>query len=157
MSQQVSEKKDKSIEFRIEEIKIINYFEKDFSEYGLKSTDIKNGSCQVGLNIGFDSKKGTISIPVKATFYVKSNDKDLEIFGIETVHVYKIKKFNKQFKEDENKQFDIPDHLLKSLIGTSVGGTRGMILASKKIPEYKKINLPLLNTSHLLGLFKKSD
>lgn len=146
-----------NIDFKIAEIKKITFFEKDFNQYELKSADLKKGTCNIGFNVVPDYEEGTISIPFRANFYVKSGDNDFELFGIETIHRFKIKKFAQHFKKDENDKVDIPDEFVGKLLGIAVGGTRGMLVALNTVAKYNKILLPLIDTSKLLGLMKKKD
>lgn len=148
---------EKTIEYRIESINIINYSQNHFSEYGLKSSDIKKGECQIGIDIKIDDNKSCISIPMKVTMFMEHEGKKCELFSSEAVYTYGIKNFKSLFMKKEPDQYVIPDIFMRTLIGTALSGMRGIMVASTTIAEYKKILLPLIGTSELLQEIKKKQ
>lgn len=151
------EKKSITLEFRIDEIKIINFFENSYLEYKLKSPNIMKGKCDLGFKVKIDPEKNTVAIPIKATFYFLEKDERYELFGIEAVYIYKIKNFSEKFCVDKDGKHNIPDSFIKTLLGTTISGIRGMLVALHKIPEYQKIILPMFDTTRLLDVFKKRN
>ncbi len=143
------------IEFKLIDLNIKQFLEMNYSDYELTSSDMKaGGKCHIGLNIKIDNKKGMIELGMLAEFFHKMNPEKFKLLSIETVHKFKIKRFVELFKENDE-LYDIPDGFLGHLLGIAIGGTRGMLAASIKIPEYKKIILPLVSTSELLKSVKQ--
>jgi len=146
------------IEFKLIDLEIKSFSEKNFAEYGLTSADFKVakvGTCNIGFNLKIDNKKGLIALPMIVEFFLGLNNKSYKLFSIETVHTFKLKKVGDLFKKNENDQYNMPDAFISHILGIAIGGTRGMLVASNKIPEYKKIMLPLIPTSHLIDSYKK--
>ena len=148
---------NKKIEYKIDSIEIINHTQKHFSEYGLKSSDIKNGECQIGIDIRIENNKSCIAIPMKVVMFMEHEGKKYELFSTEAVYAYKIKKFKSLFMTNESDKYTIPDAFMRTLIGTALSGMRGIIVASTTIAEYKKIILPMIETSKLLEEVKKAQ
>jgi hypothetical protein len=148
--------KSKTVEYKIDSLRIINHTEKPFSEYGLTSSDIKKGSCQIGLNIHIDAPKSTISIPVKVVVSTEHESKQYELFTTEAMFTFKIKRFASLFKTKEPDKYKIPDAVMRTLIGTVVGGVRGIMVASCTVAEYKKIILPFVDTAKMLESVKNA-
>lgn len=144
----------KTVEYKIDSINIINHSEKHFSEYGLKSSDIKNGNCEIGINIKIDGDKSCISIPMKVAMFLEHEGNKYELFSTEANYTYRIKKFKSLFITSESHKYIIPDILMRTLIGTALGGMRGIMVASTNIAEYKKIILPMIETSKILEEIK---
>lgn len=144
------------IEFKIVGLEIISFSEKNYAEYGLKTSDIKGGMCKIGLNFKIDAKKGIIALAILAEFFPGIDNKEFKLISIETVHRFKLKKFKELFKENENDPFILPDNFLIHLLGIALGGTRGMLAASIKITEYKKIVLPLVVTREMFDSYKQA-
>lgn len=146
----------KTIEYKIDSINIINHSEKHFSEYGLNSSDIKNGDCEIGIDIRIDADKSCIAIPMKVSMFLMHKDSKNELFGAEAIYTYRIKKFKSLFEMNEQGNFVIPDTFMRSLIGTALSGMRGIMIASTTIAEYRKIILPMIETSKILENVKKA-
>lgn len=147
----------KTIEYKIDSIEIINHTQKHFSEFALKSSDIKKGECQIGLDIRIEGDKSCIVIPVKVVMFMEHRGNKYELFSAEAVYTYKVKKFKSLFIANKPNQYTIPDTFMQTLIGTALGGMRGIMIASTTISEYKKLILPLIETSKLLEEFKKAN
>lgn len=148
---------EQKIEYKIDSILIINHTEKHFSEYALKSSDIKKGYCQIGIDIRIEGDKSCIVIPMKVVMSMDHEGKKYELFSTEAVYTYRIKKFKSLFMANESDKYMIPDIFMRTLIGTALGGMRGIMVASTSIAEYKKIILPLMETSKLLEEIKKKN
>lgn len=148
---------NKIIEYKIDSINIINHTQKHFSEYGLKSSDIKNGDCQIGIDIMIEGNKSCISIPIKVVMSVEHESNKYELFSTEAVYTYRIKKFKSLFVINEPDKYVIPDAFMRTLIGTSLGGMRGIMVALTTIAEYKIFILPMIETSKLLEEIKKKS
>lgn len=148
---------NKIIEYKIDSINITNHTQKHFSEYGLKSSDIKNGNCQIGIDISIEDDKSCIAIPMKVVMSMEHEGNKYELFSTEAVYTYRIKKFKSLFVMNEPGKYTIPDGFMRTLMGTALGGMRGIMVASTTIAEYKKIILPLIETSKLLEEVKKAQ
>jgi hypothetical protein len=147
----------KIIEYKIDSIDIINHTQKHFSDYDLRSSDIKKAECQIGIDIRIKGDKSCIAIPMKVVMASEHEGKKCEFFSTEAVYTYRIKKFKSLFMTDKPNQYKIPDEFMRILIGTALGGMRGIMVASTTIAEYKKIILPLIETSKLLEDIKKRE
>lgn len=144
------------IEFKLVDLEKKGFSEKNYEDYGLKSSDIKEGGCKIGFNLRIDDKKGIIILAILAEFFSHINKQECKLFSIETVHKFKLKKIGEIVKKNKNNIFNIPDAFVNHLLGIAIGGTRGMLAASITVPEYKKIFLPLVVTSNLLDSYKRT-
>lgn len=147
---------DKTIEYKIDSIDVINHTQKHFSEYGLKSSDIKNGDCQIGIDIRIEADNSCIAIPMKIVMSMEHEGDKYELFVTEAIYIYRIKKFKSLFLTSDHDKYEIPDAFMRILIGTALSGMRGIMVALTTIPEYKKVLLPLIETSKLLEEIKKN-
>ncbi|HED08020.1 MAG TPA: hypothetical protein ENI57_07895 [Ignavibacteria bacterium] len=147
--------KVKKIQFKISEIKKIEHFEKDFKEYGLKLDDLKKCKLetQVGLNI--DPQKSSIAIKFSANFFFTQGIKKINLFGIKTLHSFKIRSFNKTLAILNNNEIDLPDNFIKTLLGISISSSRGMMAVLNTNPAYQKYNIPLMNPTELIETMMK--
>jgi len=136
----------KPILFNINSIRTDSFYENN-----VPNEQIKKGKCNIGFGLNVDSKKGKLIFPVKVDFFTED---DVSIFGIETIHAFKIKDFESHIKKDEDGEYNIPNGLIERLLGLAISGTRGMLVVSVTLPEYKKIFLPLVDISKLLILMK---
>ena len=148
--------KSKTVEYKIDSLRVINHSEKHFSEYGLKSSDIKNGPCEIGINIQINAPKSSIAIPMKVVVFSEHEGNRYELFSTEAIYTFKIKRFKTQFNTNEQGKYNIPDAIMRTLIGTVIGGMRGIMVASSTIAEYKRIILPFIDTSKILESVKNS-
>jgi len=145
----------KPISYRIGSIRTNEFYEKDYTEYGIKEEELKGGHCNIGFGLKVEAEKGRLIFPMKVDFYVKGDEK-ARLFGVQTVHSFIIKDFKKQIIQDKQGKYDLPDYLIERLLGIVLGGTRGILVASVTIPEYKKIILPLIDTKKLMIEMKKN-
>lgn len=148
---------DKTIEYKIDSINIIKHSQINFSNYGLKSSDIKNGECQIGMNIKIEADKSCISFPMIVAMFLVHEGKQYELFSTEAIYTYKIKKFRSLFMTDDPNNYNIPDLFMRTLIGTALSGMRGIMFALTTITEYKRLILPLIPTSKILEEVKKAQ
>lgn len=144
----------KKVEFRIAEIKKVSYFQNDYSEFGLLKADLKEIGVNLSTKFIFSENENIISIYIKTNFFVNKENKQFELFGIETAHKFEIKDLQKRFFNSVNKKFDIPDNIMLIFINISVSGTRGMLAALCSNPAYSKIILPIINPIDLLNSYK---
>jgi hypothetical protein len=144
----MSDKVELKLEFKIDEIKKVSHFEKDFKEYGLKPSDITDGKMNLNLGVGFDQKNEIAIFSVK----IKCHSKDGKylLFGIESIFKYYIKGLNENFRNEEIQSYQLPKPLMGVLVGTAISGTRGMMAALNTTPEYQKIYLPIVPTEKLI-------
>jgi len=144
----------KIVEYKIDSINIVNHSEKHFSEYGLKSSNIKNGECEIGINVKIEGDKSCIAVPMKVVMFLEHEGNKYELFSTEAIYTYRIKKFKSLFITNESHKYVIPDVFMRTLIGTALSGMRGIMVASTAIAEYKKLILPMLETSKILEEIK---
>lgn len=143
--------KQKSISYDLDFIGTNRFYE---NHLDLEKEKVKKGKCNIGFGLNVDSKQGRLSFPIKVEFFPNTGE-NVPLFGIETVHSFTIKDFQNHLKKDENGKFHIPDGLIERLLGLAISGTRGMLVASVNLPEYKKVFLPLVDISRLLKLMKE--
>ena len=149
---QKSERIKKSIRFRLLEIKKIRFYQSNYLDFGLSKEDVLKGNLKIGVNFELSPNEETISLFLKLDFC----HTDHELFGIETVHKYKIKDFKNAIQYDENKTFNVPDEIMKLWIGIAISDTRGMLLILNSYSEYSRITLPLINLDAFLRSIKIS-
>jgi len=147
--------KVKKIQYRIAEIKKLSHYENDFSANGLKPGDLKNINFVISVSLSIDRNDGIMSFKIEIHCYCIYGEKNIKLFGIETLHKYKIKYFNKLFRKKDSDIYKIPDLLILNLLNSSISDTRGMIAALNTTPEYRKIILPPINTKDILKSLKK--
>ena len=144
----MSDKVKLILEFRIDEIKKISHFEKDFKDYGLKADEIKEGKMNLNIGLGFDQKNELAIINIKVNCHTK--DGKYLLFGIETIFKYKIMNLNKNYRNEKIQSYQLPKALMNILVGAAISGTRGMMAALNITPEYQKIYLPIIPTQKLI-------
>lgn len=146
----------KPIQYRIEEITIVDYNSTD-PQCVTNRGDLKNTDVAVTAEIRIDKKKGTIEIIIDAVFSIGKGDSRQELFRIKSSHIFMIRDFNKTFTIKKNNQVNIPDPLIMNFIGVAVSGTRGMIAARNQYHEYKDIILPLIDVKPMIEDIKKKQ
>ncbi len=149
---QKSEKIKKSIRFRLLEIKKNRFYQSNYLDFALSKEDVLKGNLKIGVNFELSPNEETISLVLKLDFC----HADHELFGIETVHKYKIKDFKNAIQYDENKTFNVPDEIMKLWIGIAISDTRGMLVILNSDSDYSRIILPLINLDAFLRSIKKS-
>ena len=149
---QESEKIKKSIRFRLLEIKKIRFYQNNYLDLGLIKEDVQKGNMKIGVNFKIVPDEETISLFLKMDFCHTEH----ELFGIETVHKYKIKDFKHAIQYNENKTFNVPDEIMKLWIGIAISDTRGMLVILNSGSDYSRIILPLINLDAFLRSIKKS-
>ena len=107
----------------------------------------------VGLNI--DPQKSSIAIKFSANFFFTQGIKKINLFGIKTLHSFKIRSFNKTFAILNNNKIDLPDNFIKTLLGISISSSRGMMAVLNTNPAYQKYNIPLMNPTELIETMMK--
>jgi len=145
----------KPISFRIASIRTNEFYEKDYTQYGIEEGKIEQGYCNIGFGLKVDAEKGTLTFPIKVDFYVKEDEK-ASLFGVETAHSFVIKDFKSQISQDKEGKYDIPDYLIERMLGIALSATRGILVASVTIPEYKRILLPLIDTKKLILVMRNN-
>lgn len=141
------------IEFKIEEIKILNFFENDPSNFNINKSQYNAADVDIGFNLKINDKDENIDIILKTIFHLKEN-KNIVFFGLNSLFRYKIANFSKSIKKIGN-NYQIPDKFLKILLELSLSGTRGMIVPLLSIQEYKHLILPIIDPMNLLKNIKK--
>ena len=143
-----------TIYFRIEEIRKISHFENNFLDLGFKKTDLKKFNFEILLGLGIDGDEGNISQIIKTRFFIKVGVDEKDLFGLESLHKYKIKDFKSLFGSKSCDKYQIPDNLMTTFLGISISGTRSMLAVLNTVPEYSKIFLPPINPLKLLETIK---
>ena len=143
---------NKSISFSLLEIKKTRFYQSNYLDFGLSKEDVLKGNLKIDVNFELSPNEETISLFLKLDFC----HTDHELFGIETVHKYKIKDFKNAIQYDENKTFNVPDEIMKLWIRIAISDTRGMLVILNSDSEYSRIILPLINLDAFLRSIKKS-
>ncbi len=155
MSEVEKNKAKNKFEFRITSIKKLRYFQNEYSMFGLDLGDIKRGFVKLKAHMKIEKQKGILSIFLNVNFSTNKEQKEYELFGIETVHSFQLRNFSKLYVVAETDTFEIPDELMILFINVSVSGTRGMLVALNTIQDYSNIILPVIYPGDLLGELKK--
>jgi len=147
--------KEKIVNYRIVNVKYLNYFENNFHDYEISNIFTKDTKIELSTTPEFDLPKGIVSIGLKVVVSHLKGDKKFLLFGIETVHSFEIKNFKKLFPL-KNGKCVIPDSLMIPFINISISGTRGMLAVKNSIPEYAKHPLPIISPNNILMGLKKN-
>ena len=148
--------KSKSVEITISEIRKISSFEIDFREYGIVSLKREDVHFKNSLSIGLDGSKEIISNRLKLTAVYMKSKEEKQIFGVEAIFIYKIKKFEKHFTKNEDNTYRIPNEFMANLLGISISGIRGMLAGLTTVPEYSKFIMPPIYTNQMLNDYMES-
>jgi hypothetical protein len=153
----MNEKKIKipNIQYRLEEIKKINFFQRDYESLGLTKQEIKKGD--VSLSSKIDFKEQGVVFWLKSDFFIEKDSIRKDLFGIETSYSFAVKNFKKIFYDEELNVWNVPDPIMGTFMGITVSGTRGMLAALVTDPDYSKIYLPLVNPIELLKGLKLEE
>lgn len=144
----------KSIQYRIAEFKITKHFENELSQTGIKKISLPSTKINFSVTTKFDVPKNILHFMIKVVSYHKIKDKMVELFGLENICSFEIKDLNKILPIEDDK-IKIPDNLMLALLNIVVSGTRGMLVAMNKNPEYASLILPVINSKDLLENIKK--
>ena len=123
---------------------------------GLSRKDIKNGTVKLNVGHKVDQAKNSVSILLNVIFKSKKNDKEFDLFGIESVHSFQIKGISKLLSADKTK-INIPDDFMLAFLNISISGTRGMLAILNANPDYASIILPLIDPKSLLKDIKEKQ
>jgi len=156
MSEKSNRKKDKKIEFKLDQISKLSHFENDFTEYGLKKEEINRADVEFQIGLQFSDIDDSISLKIKVTFTHPKN-KDFRYFGIESLFKYKVRSLSSYTKDDKKTQYEIPDKLMYTFLNIAISGTRGMLAVLITTPEYKSIFLPLVDPTVLMKTLISKD
>lgn len=137
--------KDKLVSYKLSEIRKKSYFQKSLEELGLSKSSIKKGQAKIGTQLTVRKKDSSVVIGLDVRFTAKKDERDIELFGIETEHIFHIKNVNDLFAEENENEINIPKSLVLAFLNVSVSGTRGMLVALNSNPDYAKIYLPLVD------------
>lgn len=148
---------DKKIEFKLIEVKKLRYFENNPSEYHLTVDAIQQADVKIGINLTVNKEEETISFYILSVFIYPDREKRYELFGIETLHTYKVKFFTQHFKKSDIEEYTIPDDLMFTFLSVAISGTRGMLAVLNTTPAYNHLFLPLLNPHELLEKLKERN
>ncbi len=142
------------LQFRIVEVKKLSYFQNDHVNLGLSTSDIAKGLVNISPHLESDINKSILSVFLKVVFFTKKQDVTFELFGIETLHRFQIKDFQKKIIVSKDDAIQIPDDLVLTFLNVSISGTRGMLVALNANPAYASIILPILSPKELLDRLK---
>lgn len=151
-----TKEKETKIEYRIAEIKKLRHCENDYHNFGLTESDIKRSKFGLGISLGIEGENGFLSFKIKAHFLCPHQDKEIELFGLESLFKFQIKEFKKHFLKKSPDEFSIPDPLMLNLLNIAISGTRGMLAVLNTNPSYINYTLPLLNPVQILKSLQKS-
>ena len=146
----MEKKKITQIQYKIVKIKKLSYYENDLQKLGIKEKKIKNSNVDYGASMVIEHKTGTVSFTTIAKFYVEKQTKRIDLFGIETLHSFRIRNFSDVIPSLNNNEFQIPNNIMQLFLNISISGMRGMIALLNTKPEYCELVFPIVNTEKLL-------
>ncbi len=135
------------------EIKKIRFYQSNYLDFGLSIEDVLKGNLKIGVNFELSPSEETISLFLKLDFCHTEH----ELFGIETVHKYKIKDFKNAIQYDDNKNFNVPDEIMKLWLSIAISDTRGMLVILNADHEYSKIIIPLIHLDTFMKSLKEKQ
>jgi hypothetical protein len=153
-----AKKKKIDINYKLVEIGIAEFFEFDYSIYGLQSDDVK--TCELEYSVSYNVNPDTeiFGIRLSATFFKISEDENkYKLFGIVSDHLFKCFDFKDHFRTVSKDRVDIPHLFVEELLKTSFHGTRGMLYAQVNNPTYKKMLLPMADFSEIVQKLKENS
>lgn len=143
MNQKKQQQSSDSVQFRIEELRKIRYFENNHEDYGI-TEKIDLASIKVDAGFEISEELESLVIKLKVVFLKSPEEENQQLFGIETLSRYRIKDFKKYFKEGD-KTFGFPEKALIHFIALSISSTRGMLAVLNTNPAYQHMILPPLD------------
>jgi len=156
----LNNKRDKKtifIQFKIDSIKKISFYEKDFKEYNLTSSDVSKGTVKLAVSVNINISNGIISFTINADFHPKPPHDNFSLFGIESLFSFKVKDFKNVFDQKDKDKFKIPDSFMNEILNIAISGTRGMLAALISNPSYSKVILPIIDTKQILSSLKAEN
>ena len=148
-------KDDIKIDFGLINVEKLKFFENDPDE--IKFDENKKNEVNTVIHTEIEVNIINQTIGITLEIYLKSIvDTDIDLFGIKTRHLYKIKNIESIVKKVENDNFNIPDNFLATLISIAYSGTRGMLVILITNNKYRKIFLPLVQPTKLLPKKKEN-
>jgi len=125
---------------------------------GLKISTLEGEKIAVrkGFRIGFNNNSGILTVIVLTDFLIRAEETNpVKLFGAVVNCEFILKDYEETIKEDENKQVNIPDDLLITLLSVSYSTARGIIASLTAGTEYQNILLPLVNIQEFKDLLQK--
>ncbi len=149
----MAKNKNVEVNFRLFEIDKVFFYENPIDSSGTTGKiDVKNLKLRYSIDLHYNNKTHIISIPFQVDFDIK----DIDIFGIKTIHEFEIQNPEISAKESKKGVYDIPNDFIRTLIAITISTTRGILFESLSNPEYKKYKLPLLNPTKILDQLQNS-
>ncbi len=149
-------KKEKTYTFKLVSNKIVSYTENSLGKLGYDLDILKNLQTKLEVKFGFNIDREIIGLFIKADFFYHAEEDKIDLINIETIHQFGIKDFKQNFGITKEKKVNIPDSLMCTFLGIAVSGTRGMLTASIKSPEYKNFIVPLVDIKKMMDSLKKN-
>ncbi len=150
----MSEKKD--ILIKILEINEISFNNKSLPipveevEFG------KNLVYGLGINLDFDFKNEILKLKLLLNYTL--NELNESVLQLETEIVFHIKNLNKAIVPNtEEKEVNINDDLLSTLLGVSIGSARGILSTKTKGTSLVIFPLPIINVKEVLKQIKNQN
>ena len=148
----MAKQKEQNIRFRILNIKKLSSFENNLFDFGLTEKDIVSGKLKITVQLNIDDRQNIIEIRIGIIFYVLKNEKEIELFGGNTLHTFEVKNFSTYLKKGNDNKYVLQDDLLLAMLNISIGGTRGILSVSKTNHAYRNIFVPVLKPSEIKKL-----
>jgi len=143
-------KSPETIQFRIIEIKKINYVRNDYLQFGYGLNDIINGEVKIGVKLELEPNHETFSIFLNMEYVKEEN----LLFGVESLHKYHIINFKNALKFQDNGQYQVNDEVMKLWLQVAINDTRGMLVILNSDHEYSKIIFPLIDLNAFIQSLK---
>ena len=146
----MSKKKKPKIQYRINEIKRISHFENNARDLGLEKKDVDTGLVRINLEILVNEKNNLVKFKAEVVFFVKTDEKEIDLFGVTTMNKFEIKNMANVFERNNNNKLIIPEDFMKIMLNVIIGNARGILSVSNTNEEYLRIYLPPVNLQTLL-------
>lgn len=150
----MSEKKNVLI--KILEINEISF---NYKPFPIPLEDIefgKNLTYGLGINLNFDFKNEILKLKLLLNYTL--NEPNDSVLKLESEIVFHIKNLNKAIVPNEKEEkVNINDDLLSTLLGVSIGSSRGILSTKTKGTSLASFPLPIINVKDVLQQIKKTN
>lgn len=123
-----------------------------FSDKNLESLDSKLLSLGLYLRFKVDIKGSFFSVTLTILYNYGNDDSQIELLKFTTLTKFKVKGLKKlvQFEEGNDEEFQIPDALMITFVGTAISSARGMLTYKLSGTILSDYYLPLIDVEELL-------
>ena len=129
-----------------------------FSDKNLESLDSKLLSIGFHLKFKVDVKGSFFSVTLTILYNYGNDDSQIELLKFTTLTKFKVKGLKKlvHFEEGNDEEFQIPDALMITFLGTAISSARGMLTYKLSGTILSDYYLPLIDVEDLLKEYETS-